>query len=64
MRYNDATSTLQVIGNLYMNPSLLDMEDKYFFNKEDFIEEFHQILFVAIYNLHELVAKDMTPQVI
>ena len=33
MRYNDATSTLQVIGNLYMNPSLLDMEDKYFFNK-------------------------------
>ena len=64
MRYNDATSTLQVIGNLYMNPSLLDMEDKYFFNKEDFIEEFHQILFVAIYNLHELGAKDMTPAVI
>ena len=64
MRYNDATSTLQVIGNLYMNPSLLDMKDKYFFNKEDFVEEFHQILFVAINNLHELGAKMLTPAVI
>ena len=64
MRYNDTTSAMQVIGNLYVNPSLLDMKDKYFFNKEDFVEEFHQILFVAINNLHELGAKMLTPAVI
>ena len=64
MRYNDTTSAMQVIGNLYVNPSLLDMKDKYFFNKEDFVEEFHQILFVAINNLHELGAKTLTPAVI
>ena len=46
--------------SIYVNPSLLDLEDKYFFNEEDFTEKFHKILFGAIYNLHALGAKEIS----
>ena len=59
-KYVDATAVVQVIGNIYVNPSLLDLEDKYFFNEEDFTEKFHKILFGAIYNLHALGAKEIS----
>ena len=52
-RYVDIPSIVQVIGGIYLNPSLIDDEDKYFFNEEDFTEEFHTILFGSIYNLHK-----------
>ena len=51
---------MQVIGNIFMNPSLLDLEDKYKFNEEDFPTEFHRILFGSIYNLHQLGAKQLS----
>ena len=60
-RYVDIPSIVQVIGGIYLNPSLIDDEDKYFFNEEDFTEEFHTILFGSIYNLHKLGAKEITP---
>ncbi len=56
-KYIDKSAIIQVIGNIYNNPGLLDMEDKYNFNEEDFPEEFHKILFGSIYNLHALGAK-------
>ena len=61
VRYVDIPSIVQVIGGIYLNPSLIDDEDKYFFNEEDFTEEFHTILFGSIYNLHKLGAKEITP---
>jgi len=63
-KYVDTPSIVQVIGGIYTNPSLLDMEDKYTFYEEDFPEEFHKILFGSIFNLHQLGAKDITPAVI
>ena len=56
-KYIDKSAIIQVIGNIYNNPNLLDMEDKYSFNEEDFPEEFHRILFGSIYNLHALGAQ-------
>lgn len=58
-RYVDISAIMQVIGGVYENPNLLDMEDKYFFNEEDFTEEFHKILFGSIFNLHMLGAKEI-----
>ena len=36
-RYVDITAVMQVIGNIYVNPSLLDNEN-YSFYEEDFTE--------------------------
>ena len=52
-KYVDTTSIIQVIGNVYNNPSLLDQDDKYTITDEDFAEEFHRIVFGAIYKIHE-----------
>ena len=54
-KYVDIPSTIQVIGGIYLNPDLLDNEN-YHFTSEDFVEEFHRIIFGSIYNLHALGA--------
>ena len=60
-KYYDTPAVMQIIGGVYQNPQILDMEDKYTFYEEDFNgEEFHKILFGAIYNLHQLGAKEIT----
>lgn len=59
-KYYDTQTCMQVIGDIFINPSLLDMEEKYKFNNEDFVQEFHQILFGSIYNLHQLGAKQIS----
>lgn len=58
-KYVDTTSIIQVIGCVYQNPNLLDNEG-YFFNTDDFVEEFHKIIFGSIFNLHTLGAKSIT----
>ena len=58
-KYVDIPATVQVIGGIYNDPSLLDNEN-YHFHEEDFVEEFHLTLFGAIYNLHALGAKEIT----
>lgn len=58
-KYVDLSATIQVIGCIYQNPSLLDNEN-YFFHEDDFTEEFHKILFGSIYNLHALGAKEVS----
>lgn len=55
-KYTDITSIIQVIGNVYNNPQILDFTDKYTITDEDFPDEFHRITFGAIYKLHELGA--------
>ena len=59
-KYNDITAIIQVIGNVYNNPTLLDFTDKYFINEEDFVSDFHKIVFGAIYKIYELGAKRIT----
>ena len=58
-KYVDIPACLQVIGAAYMNPSILD-SPQYNFNTEDFSEEFHQIVFGSIYNLHSLGIEQIT----
>ena len=53
-KYVDTTAIMQVIGNVFNDPSLLDLTDKYSLNDEDFPNQFHKITFGAIYKLHEL----------
>lgn len=57
-KYVDVAAIVQVIGNIYQNPALLD-NDNYTFIEEDFTEEFHKVLFGSIYNLHALGAKEI-----
>ena len=61
-KYYDTTAVLQVIGCVFNNPSLLDMDDKYFVTDEDFSNEFHKVVFGTIYKVHELGAKAITLQ--
>lgn len=51
---------MQVIGNVFNNPQLLDFTDKYTINDEDFPDQFHKIAFGAIFKLHELGVQKIT----
>ena len=51
---------MQVIGNVYNNPALLDFTDKYTITDEDFPDQFHKIAFGVIYKLHELGVQKIT----
>ena len=59
-KYTDVVSIMQVIGNVFNNPQLLDFTDRYTVIEEDFPDEFHKIAFGAIYKLHELGADKIT----
>ena len=59
-KYVDVTSIIQVIGNVYNNPNILDFDDKYIITDHDFPDEFHRIIFGAIYKIHELGASKIT----
>ena len=59
-RYNDPTATMQVIGCVFNNPEILDITDKYTIKDEDFVDQFHRVVFGAIYKLHELGAKSIS----
>ena len=59
-KYTDIVSIMQVIGNVFNNPQLLDFTDRYTVIEDDFPDEFHKIAFGAIYKLHELGAEKIT----
>lgn len=59
-KYIDISSLCQVIGAVYTNPKILDMDEKYFFSEDDFVDSFHKTVFGAIFNLHQLGAKEIT----
>ena len=59
-KYVDLVSIIQVIGSVYKTPQLLDYTDKYIITENDFSDQFHKIIFGAIYKLHELGAERIT----
>lgn len=59
-KYVDVSSVVQVIGNIYANPKILDADDRYVFSEHDFCDELHRIIFASIYNLHQLGVKEIT----
>lgn len=63
-KYVDSEATVQLIGCILKQPSLLDDEGKFFFSEEDFVSEFHKIVFGSIYNLYQLGAKNINVKTI
>lgn len=59
-KYVDTTAIVQVIGNVFNSPKILDYGDKYSITENDFVEDFHKIVFGSIYKLYELGAKEIT----
>lgn len=51
-KYVDNAAITQIIGTVFNYPEILDEEDKYCINEEDFVEEFHKIVFGSILNIH------------
>lgn len=63
-KYSDTSAALQVIGCIYKQPSLLNDEGKYFFSEEDFTNDFHKVMFGAMYNLHQMGTTYLSVKVI
>ena len=63
-KYLAISSIVQLIGNIYNNPRLLEKDDKYHFTEKDFVNEFHQIVFASLYNLYQLGAKTLSIQAV
>lgn len=51
-KYIDTTAIVQLIGCTFKNPGLLDNTDMYHITEDDFVEQFHKIVFGSINNLH------------
>lgn len=56
----DANASTYILGALMKNPLLLE-DDKYILSKDDFFQQLHQIIFVAIYNLEKSGSKTLVP---
>lgn len=63
-KYVDSTAIMQVIGCVYNEPKLLDMQEAYIVTEEDFPEDFHKIVYGTIYKLHESGVKSITLEAI
>lgn len=63
-KYYDVNAAIQVIGDIMNNPSLLDDSSEYAFRESDFCNDFHRIIFGAIYNLHTMGATKISVQAI
>lgn len=59
-KFIDNTAIIQVIGNVFKNPKLLNDTDKYSITEDDFPDRFHKIVFGAIYKIYELGANKIT----
>lgn len=59
-KYYDAASVVQVIGCTMRDTSLLEDDGKYFYNEQDFVSEFHRVVFGTINNLYQMGAKSIS----
>jgi len=59
-KYVDTTAIMQVIGGIYICPQLLDETDKYTFLADDFVTDFHKVIFGAILKLYAAGVQDIT----
>lgn len=50
--YVDTAAITQIIGCVFNNATILDDTDKYVIHEEDFVEDFHKIVFGSMYNIH------------
>jgi replicative DNA helicase len=51
--YQDKMAIMQVLGSILKNPLLLADSSKYELTNDDFPEQFHKLIFAAIYNLYD-----------
>lgn len=59
-KYIDIAAIIQVIGNVYNHPQLLDLTDKYIITDEDFDNMFHKVVFGSILKLYDLGSSKVT----
>ena len=59
-KYVDSPSAVQVIGCIMRQPGVMNDDGRYFFNESDFPNEFHKVVFGAIFNLHQMGATGIT----
>lgn len=55
--YIDASAITQVIGCVFNDATILDDTDKYIIHEDDFVNEFHKIVFGSMYNIHATGSK-------
>lgn len=58
--YYDVESVIQVIGNVFNTPQLIDYTDKYTFREEDFDDEFHRVMFGTIYKIYTMGTEQLS----
>lgn len=51
-KYVDSSAITQIIGCVFNDTSILDETDKYVIHEDDFVHDFHKIVFGSIYNIH------------
>lgn len=51
-KYVDTSAIIQVIGCIFNDSSILDESDKYIISEEDFVQDFHKIVYGSIYNIY------------
>ena len=49
----DTAAITQIIGCVFNNAAILDDTDKYIIHEDDFVENFHKIVFGSMYNIHQ-----------
>ena len=59
-KYVDTTAIVNVLGCLYADPSILDITETYHIVEDDFVEDFHKIIFGSIYTLYQHGSKTIT----
>lgn len=59
-KYVDISAVIQVIGNVFNNPNLLELQDKYIITDNDFSNEFHKVIFGSMFKLYELGVTEFT----
>lgn len=63
-KYVDTTAIMQVIGCVFNEPAILDMQEAFVITEDDFPEEFHRITYGVMYKLWESGAKAITLEAI
>lgn len=62
-KYNDVASTIQVIGCIMRDPTILDNVE-YFFSERDFTNDLHRVVFGAAYNQYKLGTTSLSVETI
>ena len=52
-KYVDVTAIMQVVGNVFNNPQILDFTDKYTITEDDFPDEFHRVAFGEVKHVYQ-----------